>query len=144
MKKEYRVSSLSLLFYYSIASIFVVAGVVILLFAFFNPEFPDPFGRWFLVFWGSVALFVLLPQALKMPRRIIFDESGTLTFFSLISKNSHEINSLRSIKTSFANSYLLYFKFNNGKQIVINNVTNMYELIGNIKRVNPDIETNGC
>jgi hypothetical protein len=138
---KFKVRLSSLLFNYFIVFLFCLAAIFLIFFVVLDPAQE---GRWFAGLWALFVLAFALPNALRTPHTIVLDESGELSFKSLLSKRAFQAKDLKSIKASFLSSYFLYFKFQRGKVSVVNSVDDLSQLIWLVKGINPNVQTKGC
>ena len=104
----------------------------------------DTGGKIFFFFW-SIAVLVMVVLNLKMPQSIEFNSDlHKVIFNSIFSKKEIETLKIRKIETTPINSAFITFRHDSGKLILINRIDGLHDLINEIKKVNPNIETKGC
>ena len=139
--KQFKVSKSSLLFTYFIMAIFIL---VVLIMSPFIYTSDDTGGKIFFFFW-SIAVLVMVVLNLKMPQSIEFNSDlHKVIFNSIFSKKEIETLKIRKIETTPINSAFITFRHDSGKLILINRIDGLHDLINEIKKVNPNIETKGC
>ena len=104
----------------------------------------DTGGKIFFSFW-SIGVLVMVVLNLKMPQSIEFNSDLQKVIFNTIfSKKELETIKIRKIETSPINSVFITFRHESGKLTLINRIDGLHELINEIKKINPHIETRGC
>jgi hypothetical protein len=94
--------------------------------------------------WG-LALLRYWVYLLDMPHRVHCRLDGSLEFVSLLRRRIVPVASICSIKVPTVHSGYLKFRTARKKNIsMINHVDGLHELVGRIKRANPNLETRGC
>jgi hypothetical protein len=95
----------------------------------------------FLILWILGAVYGIF-SFIRMPYKITI-ENEALTFKSIFSERTIEINSLKMIKTNI-NNFLIFFKHTDGKISMLNRINGNHDLITEIKNKNPQIIIKGC
>lgn len=104
----------------------------------------DPGGKVFFFFW-SIVVAIIVFMNLKMPQSIELNtDSQKMTFNSILSKKEIEIREIQNIKTTPINSAFITFRHKSGRLTLLNRIDGLHELINEIKKINPDLETRGC
>ena len=104
----------------------------------------DTGGKIFFTFW-SIGVLIMVVLNLKMPKSIEFNsELQKVIFNSIFSKKEIETLKIRKIETTPINSAFITFRHDSGKLILVNRIDGLHELINEIKKVNPNLETRGC
>lgn len=143
MGKEYKVSKTNLIFHSCVVLGLLAVSIYIFSIIFFSPNIYIEI-QWFIIICLLAIIIMLLPLWMMLPYKIVYYESGKLSFKSLVVKKEFNIKDLKSIKTSSIGCYYLNFKFNNKQVSIINSIDGFCELVGNLKRINKDFETKGC
>ena len=140
--KEFKVSKYSLAFTYFIMAIFILAVLIMSPIIYASRE--DTGGKVFFFFWSIFVLFGAY-RYLRMPYLIsLKSETEQIIFKSLVTKKEVDIKEIRMIKTTPINSAFITFKLKSGRMTLLNSIDGLHELINEIKRVNPELETKGC
>ncbi len=80
---RFKVTLSSLLFNYFVVFVFCLVAIFLIFFVVLDPAQE---ARWFAGLWSVSVLPLALPNALRTPHPIVLDESGELSFKSLLSK----------------------------------------------------------
>lgn len=93
----------------------------------------------------ALALLRFWIYLLGMPYRIRCREDGLMELVSVLRKREIPLKEVQTIQVSpFYPSYLKIITSRKKTISMINHVTGLHELIGRIKKVNPELETKGC
>jgi hypothetical protein len=137
---EYKVAKTSL-----VISYFTMVLLLLLAVTFVTHQLitePDPEGIIFGVLWITF-IFLMGYSLFKKPHSIAFiKEHKVLNFKSQISQQEIQIKNIKNIKTN-KNRCLLIFNHSAGKIVVFNRIDNLFELINEIKSINPKVTTQG-
>jgi hypothetical protein len=141
----YRVTGTSLVYRYLLIGIVTLVLAVLLYMT--TPMFlssKDVVVMVILGVWG-LALLRYWVYLLDMPHRVRCTAEGSLEFVSLVRRRVVPASSILSIKVPTVHSGYLKFRTARKKNIsMINHVDGLHELVGRIKKANPDLETRGC
>jgi hypothetical protein len=140
--KQFKVSKSSLYFTYSVMTIFIL--VILIMSPIIYRSEDDPEGKVFFFFW-TVFVIIGVYMNIRMPHSMTLNsDSGKIIFNSLISKKKVNIREIQKIKTSPINSAYITFRHKSGRLTLLNRIDGLHELINEIKKVNPNLETKGC
>jgi hypothetical protein len=138
--KEYKVAKTSLVISYFTMVLLLLLAVTFVTYQLINE--PDTDVIIFGVLWITF-IFLMVYSLFKKPHSIEFiKEHKVLNFKSQIYQQEIQIKNIKSIKTN-KNRYLLIFNHSAGKIVVINRIDNLFELINEIKSINPEVTTQG-
>jgi hypothetical protein len=141
----FQVSRLSLLYRYTF--LLVLTGIGVFLLSSLIPMVvsgKDDLIGGLLALWGF-ALLRYWAFLISTPHRICLEEDAILVLHALFRTRKIECSEISAMRVSPI--YQSYLKIvTSGKKTfpMLNHVDGLYDLIGRIKAINPDLETRGC
>lgn len=80
-----------------------------------------------------------------MPHTILLNaDKQRLIFKSILSEKEIESKKINKIEITLISNAFIIIKYDDRKLTLLNGIDGLHELINEIKKANPDLETRGC
>lgn len=134
-----RVTATTALLSYGIPAIFVVITIALVA---IRPEGMTKSG-WAILFWCAIVAFMAW-QTLRMPVEISVAEHGEITFSGIVGRRTVSALSVRSVKPGGSREGRLVLKHAGGRIYFSSQFDGFHDFVGELKRLNPSVELEGC
>ena len=98
---------------------------------------------WFTLAWCGFLAWIWYIY-LRIPYAITWRDDDSLEFRSLISLTKVPVRQIISIKATLLTVGFINVKHRQGSLRIMGRMTGLYELIGRVKALNPEVEIKGC
>jgi len=138
----YKLSTSMFIFLMAMLVSIALLGLAILIPALFSQDEIRP-APWFALVWFGFLSWVWFFY-LRIPYAITYLDDDSLEFRGLIRKTRVPVKDIISIKAVPLAAGFIKIKTRRGSIRLINQITGLYELLGRVKALNPEVEIKGC
>jgi hypothetical protein len=140
----YKLSKPMLFFLLTTVAFIVLLGLAILIPALLSPAGArQPHRLWFTLVWCGFLGWIWYAY-LRIPYTITWRDDDSLEFRSLIGRTQVPVRQIISLKATPFTVGFISVKHQQGSLRIMSRMTGLYELIGRVKALNPEVEIKGC